>query len=145
MWTYFLLPALLLLQSIAVQAHPPSLTKTTLSPRDFWDWFFGTDLIGLKGFNQDGCQTASDFDLSISGGASCRTVSSTGVTNVVVVANDKLPSTCILTLYEDKDCKGDSYAQIGPIAPTSNPSACIGPIKNPAGALFRAKAAAMKC
>ena len=139
-----LLPTLLLLQCIAAHPQLPSLTETALSPRGFWDWFFGSKWIALKGYNRDGCQTEPDVDTSID--ASCRIISSTGITNVVVVPNDKLPPTCILTLYEDKDCKGDSYAQIGPITPTDLlPSACIGPIRNPAGGLFGAKSASMKC
>ena len=142
MWTR-LLPTLLLLQIIVVQAQPPSLEKTTLSPRDFWDWFFGTKFISLKGYTQDGCQTETDFDATIN--ESCRIISNTGITNVVVVATDKLPSTCILTLYDDNYCRGNGYAQIGPITPTTNPSACIGPIRNLAGNLFGAKAASIKC
>jgi len=85
----------------------------------------------------------SDVNTTITN--SCDIISNTGISNVLVVANDKLPSTCILTLYENKYCKGDSYAQIGPITPTSLPSACIGPIRNPAGELFGAKAASLKC
>ena len=148
MWTR-LLPALLLLQIIAVQAHPPSLTKATLSPRDFWDWLFGTKYITLKGYTKDGCQGEPDIDTTITYVSSCNAITSTdvspGITNVIVVAQDKLPSTCILTLYDDKYCRGDGYAQIGPITPTSNPSACIGPIRNPAGNLFGARAAGITC
>ncbi|PUU78297.1 hypothetical protein B9Z19DRAFT_1127007 [Tuber borchii] len=127
-----LLPTLLLLQIIAVQAE-----------WRFQDFSVSPKWIELKGFSKDGCQEELDFDATID--ESCRIISSTGITNVVVVARDSLPSTCILTLYADDDCKGDSYAQIGPITPTSVPSVCIGPIQNPAGELFGAKAASIKC
>ena len=137
MWTN-LLPTLLLLQIIAVQALP-SLTKT---PR-----FFNIPFIELRGFNQDGCQTQQNISTSILRVTSCSPIASsnTGITNVVVVANDQLPSTCILTLYADSNCGGTSSANIGPIFPSSNPSACVGPIRDSAGNLFQAKSAILNC
>ena len=139
MWTYFL-PTLLLLQGIVVQALP-SLTKT---PR-----FFNLPSVQLLGYNQDGCQTEQIISTTIVRITDCSLIaplsSNTGITNVVVVSNDQLPSTCILTLYEDSNCRGTSNANIGPITPTSLPSACIGPIRDSAGNLFQAKAAILNC
>ncbi|PUU76802.1 hypothetical protein B9Z19DRAFT_1148261 [Tuber borchii] len=146
MWTY-VLSALLLLQSIAVQAQSPSLTKTPLSRRGSSRRHFDLPLVEFLGFKEDGCQPAPDFHTNIFHPVVCTPITNatTGITNVIVVANDKLPSTCILTLYADSNCKDTSSAEIGPIFPTSKPSACIGPIRDSGGDLFQANAAQLNC
>jgi len=138
MWTY-LLPTLLLLQSIVVQAQIPTPFLGGL-PR-----IRLTEVL-LLGYNKDGCQTVPDFGGDIRSNLGCNPINTgIGITNVVVIASDQLPSTCILTLYGDSNCLGISTAQIGPIFPSSRPSACIGPIRNPAGDVFEAKGATLKC
>ncbi|PUU72198.1 hypothetical protein B9Z19DRAFT_1069946 [Tuber borchii] len=135
MWTD-LLPTLLLLLSIAVQAHPLG----GLIPG-----FKGGSVL-LQGYDKDGCPTEPNFSATIpSTLLGCTPITSTGITNVVVVANDKLPSTCKLFLYENANCGGTESANIGPIFPSSIPSACIGPIRNPAGNVFELKSIHMLC
>ncbi|PUU72199.1 hypothetical protein B9Z19DRAFT_1138777 [Tuber borchii] len=127
MWTY-LLPTLLLLQIIAVQAHPRIFPGVKLGS------------VLLQGYDKDGCPTEPNFSATIPSTLSgCTPITSTGITNVVVVANDKLPSTCKLFLFENDNCGGTESANIGPIFPSSIPSACIGPIRNPAGNVFELK------
>ncbi|PUU78295.1 hypothetical protein B9Z19DRAFT_1065163 [Tuber borchii] len=102
--------------------------------------------IVLQEYNANGCPEDQDFGDQISNTAGCIPITNTGITNVVVVPKPDMPSTCILTLFADTNCFSDSsYALIGPIAPASHPSACIGPIRNPSGNLFEAKGATLHC
>jgi len=101
--------------------------------------------IGLREYNKDGCPADQNFSDQISNTAGCNLITHTGITNVVVVPKPDMPSTCVLTLYSDTNCFSTSNAQIGPITPSSDPSACIGPIRNSAGNVFEAKAAILRC
>ena len=139
MWTV-LLPTLLLLQSIAVQAQSPTTVFPGLPPNRPRQ-----ASVILLGYSKDGCPTVPDFGSDISSTFVCNQIATTGLTNVVVIAGDQMPSTCILTLYAESNCQGTSNAQIGPIFPSSRPSACIGPIRNPEGAVFEARSATLKC
>ena len=138
MWTR-LLPTLLLLllQSIAVQAHPalgglhPGIKQGSIL---------------LQGYSQDGCPTEPNFSADVgSTFTGCNPITSTGITKVVVIANDQLPTSCVLFLFDNSNCSGASSAEIGPIFPSSTPSACIGPIRNPAGNVFEAKSVRLMC
>ena len=123
-----------MLQSIGVQAQS--------------DGLFGPKLgsIHLQGYTQDGCPAEPNFSADVHRTfTGCNPITSTGITKVVVIANDKLPSTCILFLFDNSDCAGAFSAKIGPITPTSIPSACIGPIRNPAGNVFQGKAVRLLC
>ncbi|PUU76803.1 hypothetical protein B9Z19DRAFT_1129168 [Tuber borchii] len=138
MWTY-LLPALLLLQSIAVQAQLPFV------PRGAPDGISNPIVsVVLLEFGNEGCIRNPNVG-TISNFIGCNPIKSIGITKVVVLAHGDMPSTCILTLYADSNCLGTSKADIGPIFPTSKPSACIGPIQNSAGDLFEAKGATLIC
>jgi len=101
--------------------------------------------IGLREYNKDGCPADQNFSDQISDTAGCYSISGININNVVVVPTPDMPSTCILTLYADINCQSESNAKIGPIAPSSNPSACIGPIRNPKGDLFTAGSAMLVC
>ena len=151
MWTNFL-SALLLLQGITVQAQPPS-TKTFVDevPPKTTPLFIGIPdgfsiaSFRLLGYNEDGCPTEPNLSANIQSIFVCNPITITGITKVVVVGDDKMPSTCILTLFADSLCLSTSSADIGPIFPTSRPSACIGPIRNSAGDVFEARGAILKC
>ena len=101
--------------------------------------------ISLREYNKDGCPADQNFGDQISNTAGCTPITNTGITNVVVVPKPDMLPTCVLTLYADTNCFSDSYALIGPIAPSSDPSACIGPIRDPKGDLFEAKSATLVC
>ncbi|PUU73409.1 hypothetical protein B9Z19DRAFT_1069011 [Tuber borchii] len=100
--------------------------------------------IGLRGYNTNGCPAGQNVVKQISN-TECTQIISTGITTVVVVPKLDMPSTCVLTLYSDTACFSTSNASIGPITPSSNPSVCIGPIRNLAGDLFEAKSAILIC
>ena len=143
MWTT-LLPTLLLLQSLAVQAQiTQTITKT--APCEPLPTDSSINSVILLGYNLNGCPTVPNFGANIRSIIGCNPITNTGITNVVVITNEELPPTCVLTLYADSDCLGTSSAEIGPILPISHPSACIGPIRNPAGELFVAKGATLDC
>ncbi|KAF2258616.1 hypothetical protein CC78DRAFT_586931 [Lojkania enalia] len=101
--------------------------------------------IVLREYNKDGCPVDQNFGDEISNAAGCNLITNTGITNVVVIPKPDMPSTCVLTLYDDRNCFSTSNAEIGPITPGSDPSACIGPIRNSKGDVFEAKAAMLKC
>ena len=145
MWTD-LLPTLLTLLMIAVQlpqaiaadARLPAFTPVpTASPI--------LNSVFIEGFNTDGCPRELHFGADILTTIGCNPITITGITTVIVYAKDAMPSTCILTLYADSQCIGPSKADIGPIFPTSRPSACIGPIRDSTGAVFEAKGAHLQC
>ena len=135
MWTD-LLPTLLLLQIIPVQARPALEIFPGLKA--------GSVL--LQGYDKDGCPPEPNFSATIRSEIfKCTPITNTGITNVVVIANEQLPTTCKLFLYDNGNCGGTHSADIGPIFPTSLPSACIGPIRNPAGDVFEAKSVDLIC
>lgn len=101
--------------------------------------------INLQEYNKDSCPADQNFGDVISNAAGCNVITNTGITNVVVVPKPDMPSTCKLTLYDDNHCISSSNAEIGPITPGSNPSACIGPIRNSKGDTFEAKGAVLQC
>ena len=101
--------------------------------------------IVLREYNKDGCPADQNFADQISNHVGCNLITNTGITNVVVVPKPDMPSTCVLTLFADTNCESPSNADIGPIAPASHPSACIGPIRNPKGDVFEAKSAYLEC
>ena len=145
MWTD-LLPTLLLLpmiavkipQTIAAEARLPFVTPTpSASPI--------LNSVLIQGFNTDGCPREPRVGANILTTIGCNPIGVTGITTVMVYANEKMPPTCILTLYADSQCIGASRADIGPIFPTSRPSACIGPIRDSNGDVFEAKAAHLQC
>ncbi|PUU76801.1 hypothetical protein B9Z19DRAFT_1087571 [Tuber borchii] len=139
MWAY-LLPTLLLFQSIAVQAQVPFVPIAPF-PGPVID---PQTSIVLLGYGNDGCTSNPGFG-PIRNNIGCIPITSPGITKVVVLAHDNMPSTCILTLYADSNCLVTSSADIGPISPTWRPSSCIGPIRNSAGDLFEAKGVTLKC
>ena len=101
--------------------------------------------IDLREYNKDGCPADQNFGDQISSISGCNLITNTGITSVLVVPNFDMPSTCLLTLYADRDCTSTSKAVLGPITPGSNPGACIGPIRNSTGGVFVPQAATLKC
>ena len=106
---------------------------------------FNLATIGLREYSKDGCPADQNFSNQISNQPDCNPITNTGITNVVVVPKPDMLSTCVLTLYADTNCFSPSNAKIGPITPSSNPSACIGPIRNSTGDVFEAKSATLRC
>ena len=150
MWTD-LLPTLLLLLSIAVQAQLPLLPPVeTGSPGGGSQGgqgglIFKPTTIDLLEYSEDGCPADQTFTDQISNNTACNPITGIDITNVVVIPKPDMLPTCILTLYADTSCLSNSDAKIGPIVPASHPSACIGPIRNPLGDLFKAKGATLHC
>ncbi|PUU81084.1 hypothetical protein B9Z19DRAFT_1062946 [Tuber borchii] len=101
--------------------------------------------IGLREYNKDGCPTDQNFSDQISNQSEYNLISADFITNMVVDPKPNMLSTCILTLYADRNCFSPSNAKIGPITPRSNPSACIGPIRNWTGDVFEARSATLRC
>lgn len=99
----------------------------------------------LQEYNKDGCPADQNFGDQISNTVGCNLITNTGISNVIVIPKPDMPSTCILTLYDDMNCASTSNANIGPIAPGTDPSGCIGPIRNLNGDVFEAKGAMLKC
>ncbi|PUU74886.1 hypothetical protein B9Z19DRAFT_1156178 [Tuber borchii] len=136
MWTD-ILPALLLLLSIAVQGQIPNPAPTGVP--------VGNTIV-LLGYNKDGCPGDVTPASQISDTTSCNFINGIGISNVKVLPIPDMPPTCILTLYADTNCLSNSNAKIGPIAPApAHFSACIGPIRDPSGAIFEAKGATLQC
>jgi len=106
---------------------------------------FNQASIGLPEYNKDGCLADQTFAKQISNQPNCNLISGTGITNGVVVPTPNMLSTCVLTLYADTNCFSPSNANIGPITPSLNPSACIGRIRNSKGVVFEAKSASLRC
>ena len=106
---------------------------------------FKVTSIVLREYNKDGCPADQNFSDTISNTAGCNLITNAAITNVVVVPKLNMPSTCVLTLYADRSCFSTSNAEIGPITPGSDPSACIGPIRDSKGNAFVAQAATLKC
>ena len=154
MWTD-LLPTLLLLLSIAVQAQLSQLPQFPStdsgnaggsgSPGGAGGFIFKPTTIGLLEYNKDGCPADQTFTDQISNSTSCNPITGIDINNVIVIPKPDMLPTCILTLYADPSCLGDSNARIGPIFPAAIPSDCIGPIRNPVGDLFLAKGATLHC